>query len=93
MVPTGPAPTLAEGVIPSAFEATESPSLRPLFPSPLPLGDPSDLAHYDNGTFAGPVTDELLLATPFAESIGSLGRVDRGAFDDDQPVGLGSPSR
>ncbi|HEV2165553.1 MAG TPA: ABC transporter permease, partial [Thermoplasmata archaeon] len=69
--PVGPVPTLAEGVVPAAFAATESPSLRPLFPSPLPLGDPTDLVHYENGTFAGPATNELLLATPFAESIGA----------------------
>ncbi|MCI4358213.1 MAG: hypothetical protein L3J95_00375 [Thermoplasmata archaeon] len=67
----GPVPTLAEGVIPSAFQATESPSLRPLFPSPLPLGDPGDLLHFANGTYHGPATNELLLSTPFAESIGA----------------------
>ncbi len=72
----GPIPTLAEGVIPEAFTATESPSLRPLFPDPLPLGDPTDLAHFDNGTYHGPATNDLLLSTPFAESIdASVGSV------------------
>jgi ABC-type lipoprotein release transport system permease subunit len=72
----GPIPTLAEGVIPEAFTATESPSLRPLFPDPLPLGDPTDLTHFDNGTYRGPATNDLLLSTPFAESIGaSVGSV------------------
>jgi putative ABC transport system permease protein len=68
---SGPYPTLAEGILPGAFQATESPTLRGLFPDPLPLGDPSDAAHFANGTYAGPATNELLLSAPFATTIGA----------------------
>jgi putative ABC transport system permease protein len=66
----GPLPVLAEGVEPAAFEATESPEERAILPTTLTLGDPSDLAHYANGTFAGPASDEAMLSGPFAQSLG-----------------------
>lgn len=66
----GGRPVLAEGVIPAGFAATEPPTETSLFPSPLPLGDPTDLAHFANGTYAGPATDDLLLSSPLAESLG-----------------------
>ncbi len=37
--------TLAEGVIPGEFGPTPSPAARGLLPSPLPLGNPTDLVH------------------------------------------------
>ena len=61
-----PTPVLAEGVVPAAFEATEGPTERSLFPSPLPLGDPSDLVHFDNGTYAGPSAGQVLVSSPLA---------------------------
>jgi putative ABC transport system permease protein len=66
----GAVPVLAEGVIPSAFTASESPSERPLFPAVLPLGDPADAAHYANGSYAGPATNDVVIPLPFAETLG-----------------------
>jgi ABC-type lipoprotein release transport system permease subunit len=66
----GAVPTLAEGVVPAAFSTSESPSERSLFPAVLPLGDPTDMAHYDNGTYRGPATNDVVLPMPFAESLG-----------------------
>jgi ABC-type antimicrobial peptide transport system permease subunit len=64
----GQAPLLAEGVIPSTFLATVSPEESGLFPSPLPLGDPSDLHHFANGTYLGPAVNSMLVSSPFANS-------------------------
>jgi hypothetical protein len=64
----GPTPVLAEGVIPGQFLATLGPPEKGLFPSPLPLGDPTDRVHFDNGTYAGPATDDLLVSSPFADA-------------------------
>lgn len=64
----GAVPLLAEGVIPGAFLATLPPEERGLFPSPLPLGDPTDLAHYANGTYAGPADRALIVSSPVAEA-------------------------
>ncbi len=58
----------ADGVIPQAFSATLGPLEHGLFPSPLPLGDPTDAIHYDNGTYAGTPSNDVLLAYPFAVS-------------------------
>jgi hypothetical protein len=58
-------PVLAEGVIPGEFTPTLGPAESGLFPSPLPLGDPSDSRHFANGTYAGPATYDVLLSTPF----------------------------
>jgi hypothetical protein len=66
----GATPALAEGVVPAAFEATEGPAARSLFPSPLPLGDPTDLVHFANGTYDGPATYDLLVSSPFAAAYG-----------------------
>ena len=60
----------ADGVIPDAFSATLGPLENGLFPSPLPLGDPTDMVHYDNGTYNGTPTDSVLLAYPFAVANG-----------------------
>jgi hypothetical protein len=66
----GPIPVLAEGVIPQAFTATLSPEELGLFPTPLPLGDPADLAHWANGSYAGPSADRILLSSPLAAANG-----------------------
>jgi ABC-type lipoprotein release transport system permease subunit len=62
-------PVLAEGVIPSAFEATQSAPERALLPSSISLGDPQDSIHYANGSYAGPSSAELLLSTPLLQSL------------------------
>ncbi len=65
--PTAPvSPVLAEGVIPGEFTPTLGPTESGLFPSPLPLGDPTDLVHYDNGTYRGRATYDVLVSTPLA---------------------------
>jgi FtsX-like permease family/MacB-like periplasmic core domain len=64
----GPTPVLAEGVIPGEFLATLGSSEAGLFPSPLPLGDPTDLVHFDNGTYLGPATDDVLVSSPLAQA-------------------------
>ncbi len=61
-------PLLAEGVVPSQFAATLSPSERGLFPLPLPLGDPNDTVHYDNGSYAGPTSYDVVLSTTYASA-------------------------
>lgn len=67
----GPQPVLVEGVIPSAFSATEGSTERSLFPSPLPLGDPGDRIHFANGTYGGPATWSAVASAPFLESSGA----------------------
>jgi hypothetical protein len=64
----GATPVLAEGVVPGAFSATLGPSESGLFPSPLPLGDPTDAIHFDNGTYAGPATDDVMISSPLADA-------------------------
>jgi ABC-type antimicrobial peptide transport system permease subunit len=66
----GPTPVLAEGVIPDQFAPTLGPAESGLFPSPLPLGDPSDLGHYANATFDGPATYSVLVSSPLAQANG-----------------------
>jgi hypothetical protein len=61
-------PVLAEGVIPDQFTPTLGPTESGLFPSPLPLGDPTDLIHFDNGTYAGPASYDALVSTPLASA-------------------------
>lgn len=61
------APVLAEGVIPGQFTPTLGPAESGLFPSPLPLGDPTDEVHYANGTYSGPATDDVLVSSPYAQ--------------------------
>lgn len=63
-------PVLAEGVIPSQFSATLGPTEGGIFPDPLPLGDPSDAAHYANGTYTGPATDEVIVSAPYSQEFG-----------------------
>ncbi len=62
-------PVLAEGVIPAAFLETQSAAERSLLPSSLSLGDPDDTIHYDNGTYAGPSSAQLLLSTPLLQTL------------------------
>lgn len=61
-------PVLAEGVIPGQFTPTLGPSESGLFPSPLPLGDPTDAVHFDNGTYSGPATYDVLVSSPYASA-------------------------
>jgi putative ABC transport system permease protein len=63
-------PVLAEGVIPDEFTPTLGPTENGLFPSPLPLGDPTDARHFANGTYAGPATYDVLVSTPYAAASG-----------------------
>ncbi|MCI4365124.1 MAG: ABC transporter permease [Thermoplasmata archaeon] len=68
--PAGPGatPVLAEGVIPVGFGPTLGPEESGLFPLPLPLGDPTDAVHFDNGSYRGPATYDVLVSSPFAEA-------------------------
>lgn len=61
-------PVLAEGVIPDQFTPTLGPAESGLFPSPLPLGDPTDSVHYANGSYAGPETYKVIVSQPYALS-------------------------
>ena len=61
-------PVLAEGIVPAQFTPTLGPTESGLFPSPLPLGDPTDAVHFANGTYTGPATYSLLVSTPYALS-------------------------
>ncbi|HYB79956.1 MAG TPA: ABC transporter permease [Thermoplasmata archaeon] len=60
-------PVLAEGIIPGQFGPTLSPAEAGLFPLPLPLGDPTDLVHWANGTYDGPATYDMLVSSPYAD--------------------------
>ncbi len=66
----GPTPILAEGVIPDQFTPTLGPTEDGLFPNPLPLGDPTDDLHFDNGTYVGPATYDVLISTPYESASG-----------------------
>jgi hypothetical protein len=66
---SGPTPVLAEGVIPDQFGPTLGPAESGLFPLPLPLGDPTDLVHFANGTYAGTATYDVLVSSPFAQAL------------------------
>jgi ABC-type lipoprotein release transport system permease subunit len=60
---------LAEGVVPSEFAATLSPTERPLFSLPLQLGpDPNDTVHYDQGRYDGATVYDVLLSSTYAAS-------------------------
>jgi len=63
-------PVLAEGVIPGEFTPTLGPTESGLFPSPLPLGDPTDARHYANGSYSGPATYDVLISTPYESASG-----------------------
>jgi ABC-type lipoprotein release transport system permease subunit len=71
----GPTPVLAEGVIPDQFVATLGPAESGLFPAPFPLGDPTDSVHFDNGTYAGLATNDVLVSSPLAQANG----IERGS--------------
>jgi putative ABC transport system permease protein len=64
----GPVPVLVEGIIPQAFSTTVSPEEVGLFPQPLGLGDPTDLLHFDNGSYDGPSAGRILLSSPIADA-------------------------
>ncbi len=70
--PSGGSPTAvpAEGVIPDQFPATLPPEERDLFPSVLRLGDPTDAVHFDNGTYAGPASNDVMISTALAAAHG-----------------------
>ena len=59
-------PVLAQGVVPGAFSGTLGPTQSGLYPDPLPLGDPTDAAHWANGSYAGPATYDVLVSTLYA---------------------------
>lgn len=59
-------PVLAEGVVPGQFAPTLGPTEQDLFPLPLPLGDPNDTVRYDNGSYNGHATYEVLLSSTYA---------------------------
>jgi putative ABC transport system permease protein len=63
-----PSPVLAEGVIPDQFTPTLGAAESGLFPSPLPLGDPTDDIHFANGTYSGPATYDVLVSSPYASA-------------------------
>jgi putative ABC transport system permease protein len=63
-------PVLAEGVIPDQFTPTLGPAESGLFPSPLPLGDPTDDVHFAHGSYSGPATNDVLVSTPYAAAHG-----------------------
>ncbi|HXW66673.1 MAG TPA: ABC transporter permease [Thermoplasmata archaeon] len=65
---TGPTPVLAEGVLPGAFLATLGPAEAGLFPHPLPLGDPTDAAHFAGGAYDGPASNDVLVSSPLADA-------------------------
>ncbi len=67
---SGATPVLAEGVVPGQFLATLGKAEAGLFPSPLPLGDPTDLVHYANGSYNGTATDDVLVSSPLADAYG-----------------------
>ncbi len=62
-------PVLAEGVIPTAFSATQSSAERALLPPSFTLGDPDDTIHFANGTYGGPASGQVLLSTPLLQTL------------------------
>jgi ABC-type antimicrobial peptide transport system permease subunit len=58
-------PTLAEGILPTAFAATEGPEERSLFSASLPLSAAAEAAQYANGTYGGPADRAVMVSTPF----------------------------
>ncbi len=65
-----PTPVLAEGVVPGPFGETLGPDESGLFPHPLPFSDPTDLVHYDNGSYAGTPDLQVMVAGPLASAVG-----------------------
>lgn len=63
-------PLATEGVVPGQFTPTLGPTEAGLFPRPLPLGDPTDLIHFANGTYAGRPTYDVVLAGTIAGEYG-----------------------
>lgn len=78
-------PLAVEGVIPDQFTPTLGPTEAGLFPQPLPLGDPTDLIHFANGTYDGPASNDVVLAGTVAGEYGL-------AVGDQLPLGP-SPDR
>lgn len=62
----GAVPSLAEGIVPAQFVPTLGPTETGLFPPRLPLGDPTDLVHFDNGGYRGPATYDVMVSSPLA---------------------------
>ena len=67
---SSPVPLPTEGVIPRQFTPTLGPTEAHLFPQPLPLGDPSDLVHYANGSYTGGASNDIVLAGTIAGEFG-----------------------
>jgi putative ABC transport system permease protein len=61
-------PLLAEGIIPSAYYATLGSTASQVFSAPPNLGDPTDMIHYQNGSYAGPVSPDVLVNTTLAQA-------------------------
>jgi ABC-type lipoprotein release transport system permease subunit len=68
--PGAPVAVLAEGVVPGSFLPTLGPTERGLFPATLDLGDANDSIHFDNGTYAGAATYDVMVSSPYASDYG-----------------------
>lgn len=62
-------PVLAEGIVPTAFAATQSAAERALLPPSWTLGDGNDAVHYANGTYSGPSSAQVLLSSPLLQTL------------------------
>jgi ABC-type lipoprotein release transport system permease subunit len=60
-------PLLAEGIVPAAYYSTLGTTASQIFSAPPNLGDPTDMIHYDNGTYDGPLSPDVLVNTTLAQ--------------------------
>ncbi len=60
-------PLLADGIVPSAYYATLGSTASQVFSAPPNLGDPTDMIHYQNGSYDGPVSPDVLVNTTLAQ--------------------------
>lgn len=65
-----PVPLPTEGIIPDQFSSALGPNEAGLFPEPLPLGDPTDLVHFANGSYDGPASYDVIVAGTLAGEYG-----------------------
>ncbi|MHB1434588.1 MAG: ABC transporter permease [Thermoplasmata archaeon] len=61
-------PLLAEGIVPSAYYATLGSTASQVFSAPPNLGDPTDMIHYQNGSYQGRVSPDVLVNTTLAQT-------------------------
>ncbi len=61
-------PLLAEGILPGAYYATLGSTASQVFSAPPNLGDPTDMIHYQNGSYDGPVSPDVLVNTTLAQT-------------------------